>query len=299
MSYPKPDTLLRHWEQAVAEDPKISVEQFARNNVIPLHACLSRLDSARRAREIKGQMEWSLGQPLKLEGDWMIVGDVHVPFTDYDFAHLVGLVARKHLKKPRRLLIAGDFFNMDVFSAYPHLVNLPSFADERTAAVGLLDEWLETFNEIVVLMGNHERRLQKFTAAALDEVDIIALCKSNPQRVKASNFGHCVISSNAHDWRVTHPKNYSINQLVVADTLANKYRQNILSFHEHHLSLGWDRFKHYLVVNGGCLVESSKLSYVALDDTKSAGMAKGFVMLREGVPYLFGEAPVTDWNRWV
>ena len=34
-----------------------------------------------------------IGTPLQLSGDWMIVGDVHVPCTDYDFAALVQLVA--------------------------------------------------------------------------------------------------------------------------------------------------------------------------------------------------------------
>jgi len=33
-----------------------------------------------------------LPTPLDLTGDFMVVGDVHVPYTDYDFAQLVGRV---------------------------------------------------------------------------------------------------------------------------------------------------------------------------------------------------------------
>ena len=33
-----------------------------------------------------------LPKPLEIIGDAMIVGDVHVPYTDYDFAQLVGRV---------------------------------------------------------------------------------------------------------------------------------------------------------------------------------------------------------------
>lgn len=298
-TFKKPETYLRIWEQAKAEDPSLTLERFALLQCIPYPALLSRLDTARRGRETKGVYEYSLGQPLKLEGDWMIVGDVHIPFVDYDFANLVSMVAKKQLKKPRRLLIAGDFFNMDTFSTYAHLTRIPEWKDEREAAKGLFDEWLDVFAEIIVLMGNHDRRLQKFTGGAFDETDIISMVISNPKRVIASNFGWCTIDSDGQVYRVTHPKNYSIQTLNVADTLAQKYGSHIISFHEHHLSLGWDRYKRYVVVNGGALVDRDKLAYAVLDDNKAAGMAKGFVMLRRGVPHVFGEEPFTDWEAWV
>ena len=300
MSYlPKPETILRKWETRHADEPTLTMEQHAREMLVPYHAYLSRMDTAKRAREVAGVCDFSLGQPLKLEGDWMIAGDIHVPFCDYDFANLISMVALKQLKKPRRLLIAGDLFNMDTFSTYAHLTNIPTWAEERKAAKGLMDEWLSTFGEIVFLMGNHDRRLQKFTGGAFDETDIISLVISNPARVKASNYGWCTIDTPGGVYRVTHPKNYGINQLTVADALAQKYNQNVISFHEHHLGVGWDRYKRYIVINGGCLVQPEKLAYVALDDSKSAGMARGFVMLRGGTPYLFGEAPFTDWAKWV
>ena len=300
MNYPRTETVLREWEQASAGDPKLTMMQHAHLMNIPYEIYRARMDTARRAREIKGKIEYSLGQPLKLSGDWMIVGDVHSPFTDYDFATLVSMVARKQLpKSARRLLVAGDFFNMDVFSRYPHLVNAPTWAQEREAAKGLIDEWLNTFSEIVFLMGNHDRRLQKFVAGAFDETDIFALVKANPSLVKASNFGWCTIDTPGGIYRVTHPMNYSINQLGVADVLAQKYGQHVISFHEHHLSAGYDRYKRYVVINGGCLVDPGKLAYVSLDDSKSAGMAAGFVMLRNGAPYVFGKAPFTDWDRWI
>ena len=293
-----PKTLLREWEAAQADG--VNQQQFATLNHLPLHALLSRLDTARREREISGKAEFSLGQPLKLEGDWMIIGDVHIPFVDYDFANLVSMVARKNLKKPRRLLIAGDFFNMDTFSTYAHLTNIPTWAEERRAARGLFDEWFDTFTEIVCIMGNHDRRLQKFTGGAFDDTDIIGLVGiNNPERIKSSNYGWCTVESGGQVYRVTHPKNYSVQTLNVADTLANKFGSHIISFHEHHLALGWDRYKRYITVNGGCLVDDSKVAYMTLDDTKSARGARGFVMLRGGVPHLFGEAPFTDWSRWV
>jgi hypothetical protein len=86
---------------------------------------------------------------------------------------------------------------------------------------------------------------------------------------------------------------------VVASDLAQKYQQHIIGFHEHHLGMGWDRYKRYVVISGGCLVDVSKLAYVNLDDNRAAGMINGFVMLRNGTPYLFGPEPFTDWDRWL
>ena len=53
----------------------------------------------------------SLGKMLELDGDWIIVGDVQLPTTDYDFAALPAAIAKRHLKKPRQLAIVGDLMN--------------------------------------------------------------------------------------------------------------------------------------------------------------------------------------------
>lgn len=240
-----------------------------------------------------------IGRPLWLRGDWIIVGDVHVPFTDYDFAQLPAMIAKKHLKKPRKLLIAGDLFDMSTFSRYESVVQAPTWAQEREAARQLMREWHAVFDRVVVLMGNHDRRLQKWLGGAFDETDLGALIGIRPDRTEYSNWGWCVIETEMGEWRVTHPRNYSINQLTVGDALAQKFHQHIISHHEHHVAIGWDRYKRYVVVNNGCLADPEKLAYAILDDSKSAGMQQGFVMLRNGVPYLFSNEPFTDWERWL
>jgi hypothetical protein len=238
-----------------------------------------------------------MAQPWQLSGDWMIVGDVHAPFTDYGFAGLVGEVARAHLPAPRRLLIAGDFFNMDAFSSYAQVIQPPTWAQEREAAKALLLSWLETFDEIRVTLGNHDRRLQKFTAGAFETDDILSLIYSNPDRVRMSVYGWCEVRSGGYRWRVTHPRNYSVNRLAVANDLAMKYRANLISFHEHHLGITVSRYGGHVIVNGGCLIDPKKVPYAVLDDSKSPDWVQGFVMLRDGVPTLFGDAPFTDWRR--
>lgn len=114
-----------------------------------------------------------LGTPLQLRGDAIIIGDIHVPTTDYDFSKLVTIVAAKHGIK--RLVIGGDVFNMDSFSTYDAIVKQPTWIQERDAARILFKEWSDWFDEIYVIMGNHDRRLQKWSDGQLDEQDIFGM----------------------------------------------------------------------------------------------------------------------------
>lgn len=292
---PKPDTILRQWERYKAAYPDMTQERHAESLCMPFAIYQARIKLATDLRD--KQPYFSLGKPLELDGDWMVIGDVHVPFTDLAWAESVATVGHKHLEFPR-LIIAGDFLNMDVFSKYPHLVNIPTWAQERDLAKAMFAMYLETFSEIVIIMGNHERRAQRFTQGAFDETDIFGMLTTS-DKVKTSNFGYCTVNSPTGVWRITHPSNYSVNQLNVMDTIAQKHGQHVIGFHEHHLAVGWDRFGQHVIVNGGCLVDPCKLAYVMLDDNKCAAMKQGFVMLRNGTPYIFGKSPITDWSKWL
>lgn len=282
---PNGKTLLRRYQVAQVHYPNLTHEQHATMMGMTYSVYMARLNEYRPV--------FSLGQPLKLSGDWMISGDWHVPFTDFVWVERLLTVARR--EEIKNLLIAGDFLNMDTFSQYPHITDkIPGWSEERDMARALFAEFRGVFEQIVVLMGNHERRAQKFTLGAFDDLDVFALITTT-DKLTTSPFGYCTVG----DWRVTHPKNYGINQLTVLDQLAWKFRQNIIGFHEHHLSMGWDRYGHYVIVNGGCLVDPERLAYVTMDDNKAAAMKNGFVALKNNTPNLYGSEPMTDWSKWI
>lgn len=238
----------------------------------------------------------SLGTPLDLAGDYMVVGDVHVPATDWFLAEMVARVAEK--LGINRLIIAGDLFNQDVYSSYKAIVPPPTWEQERDAAKILLKDWLITFDEIIITMGNHDRRLQLWTDGHLNESDIIGMITTS-DKVKVNNYGFSTLTSGGVKWRITHPRDYSKNQLVVANALAQKFQSNIVSFHEHHQGIGWDDFGRYLIVNGGILADPAKFAYAVLDDNKKAAMIPGFVSIKNGSPRIYGRAPLTDWSEYV
>jgi len=250
----------------------------------------------KRANEKKlARFEVDLGTPWQLSGDWMVTGDIHVPCTDYDFLRLLLLVAKRHGIK--RLLIAGDYFTQDGFSVYAQVVKAITWAEEREAARVIIHDLVEWFTEIRFLMGNHDRRMQRWANGEFDENDIFGMI-TTAEECHYSNWGWCTIDNpGGYPWRVTHSSNYSVNQLSVGSELANKYQMNIISHHQHHLAKGWDRYKRFVIVDNGCMVDHEKLAYVVLDDNKMPGMTTGFTMLKNGTPTPYGKHPFTDWDN--
>lgn len=270
-------------------------------------ASLAQLEAEKAALEAKViQLEAArenvfghdLGRAWELEGDFIIVGDVHVSTTQWEFAQRPLDVAMRYLDTPRRLIIAGDLLNADSFSGYENIIPLPSFGVELKAARKFIDTYLTVFDEIYLFLGNHDRRVQKATNNAIAPEDMLRLISHDP-RVKISHWGHCTINTANGVYRALHGSEYSVNQLVVADQLAAKYQQHIISHHQHHLAIGWSRFKQYLVIDNGGLFDENSLAYVQLDDNKRPRMANGFTLLKGGTPYLFGKAPFTDWGHWL
>lgn len=122
---------------------------------------------------------------------------------------------------------------------------------------------------------------------------------SNDPRLIVSEWGHLVIS-NPHgaDWRVTHGREYSVNAGVVGSRYAQRFQQNIISHHEHHLALTLDRYGRYVVVANGMLADPNEMMYAQLDDGSNPTMKRGFTLYRNGYVTLFGEH-ITDWDAWL
>lgn len=296
---PRPDLHAEALAELVGMErvkPGYDAQAHAAELGLPYETYIGRLEVAKRLAEKKltAQLyKYDLGAAWNLQGDWMVCGDVHVPHADLEMTALLVAVAKKY--KVKRLLIAGDFFNFDAFSTYSAVMQPPSWAQEREAARELISYWLSTFAEIRLIAGNHDRRLEKWTAGAFDENDMIRLVTTS-DKVSMSNFAYCTVTSGGIDWHITHPQNYSINQLIVAEQLALKHEANVIAFHEHSLAQGYDRFGRYVIINGGCMMRQEQAAYKTLDDNKASNFKSGFVMLRNGVATLFGKHPFTDWS---
>lgn len=238
------------------------------------------------------------GSPWELTGDAVVVGDVHVPATDIEFAMFPAKIAEKHLKSgSRKLIVAGDLFSFDSISSYAKLPGQAMLKQELAAAKELILTWRKVFDEIFILMGNHDVRIIRTMAGEIDAEELLQLV-SKDTNVRWSNFGYTTLTSADIPYRITHSTNYSCNQLTIADTLAQKFHSNIISHHEHHLALGYDRYKRFLVINNGGLFDQQKMAYTQMQDNTMPNMIPGFTMVRNGYAYLFGKS-LTNWEDWL
>lgn len=289
------DVLLSVWEHSGLPEKQLWKKRYS--GELTYNAFHGRIWRAKHGIVSRPELfQHDLGEPLHLNGDWMIIGDAQLPTTDYDFAILPAVIAEYHLSRPRQLLIVGDLINADAFSKYEDEIGTPTFRQEIKAAKQLISEWRTVFDRVIWLAGNHERRVSGKTSAALLMADLAMIIDTS---VETSDYDRAVIHTPTGDWLAAHGSNYSVNQLSVLDWLVWKYRMNVIGHHQHHCAKGWDRFKHNVVVDNGGLFNQWHMSYVQMNTSKSPNMMQGFTMLRGGYPYVFSREPFTNWADWL
>lgn len=244
-----------------------------------------------------------LGKPWDMEmDDCIVAADVQLPHTQEMWIDLLCMTAQKHLKRPRKLILAGDLLNNDAFSGYEPDNELPSLKDEIDAAQSFFRQILLYFDEVSWFWGNHERRATRRTKNALTPYLMGQLVLGpllHLGKVKLSHWGYMFLQTSRQKWVIAHGRNYSVQQLSVAEWLSWKYQRNVISFHEHHLAHGYDRYGHFQVINGGGLFDQAEMGYAMLDASKSPNMVNGFVLFKDGYPHVLGPDGFTDWSRWL
>jgi len=239
----------------------------------------------------------SLDNVFEIEGDVVIAGDIHNDTVNKAFSQRPLQIGSEYLDKPRRFIAAGDFLSLESFSGYEPTYPTPAFWREVRSAAAFLELYLKTYDELFIIPGNHDLRATKKTHASLLMEHLVKIISHDP-RIKVSNIGHMLLHTDNGTYRVTHGSEYSVNQLVVADQLAQKYRQHIIGWHKHHAAIGMDRFKRQIIIDGGGLFDASAIPYLKVEDNKKPNMVNGFVMIRRGYPYLFNDH-FTDWDFWL
>lgn len=233
------------------------------------------------------------GEP-HLTGDWVVCGDLHLPTTDFALAERMLETARE--LDMRRLLIVGDLCNFEAFSKFEHLVPPPDFETEVRVAVRLITRFAEHFEEMVLVLGNHEHRLLRRSNGNLTATMLGHILSAAGGKLRVSPYSHAIIESGGQVWRATHQRNYSRIKGRLADQLAQKYQSNVLSFHQHHVAVQRDSWNRYTIIDAGGLHDDSKMAYVKLTDSNMPVMARGFVLLVSGVGHLFTPYPtLTNW----
>ena len=236
--------------------------------------------------KLRGDINFrSWNEPPVFDGDFVVSGDYHMPYVDREFAEQMLNHAYQTLSSPRKLIIAGDLFNLDVFSRFtPSVSYIPTLHHEMDSTRRMLEDMIDVFDEIHALLGNHEMRFIYQVLGQLSAFDIEKLIDN--ERVTFHDYAMCIIDTFTGDWRATHQRNYSINSQTVGKKLAHKFRQHIITHHQHKVSKGFDDSGNNVIIDNGCMADVDKLHYVHAIDNTSPVMMQSYVFLKDGVGHL-------------
>lgn len=245
-------------------------------------------------------------QELCLRGDYMIFGDVHIPYHDGQLIGKKMAVAKKF--KIKKAVCVGDFVELDAFKVY--FDKTASWKYEKAKVRDVLKALLSWYNEFIWLIGNHEVRMWKRLQGMGEQEDIFQLLLSaeTKGRVKYSTYPYAIINDS---WIIAHPKSYSRIQGRNAFFLASKYMPSLvakskspngqygfLSFHGHGGGEGIDVSGICQIADGMGLMDPLKIAYKTIKMDTSPEWRPGFSMLKDNYLYRFPKNS-TDWDFWL
>jgi len=209
--------------------------------------------------------------------DWegMVTADWHVPiYNPYLVNSMIERAIELDLKS---LIIGGDFFNFDSLSRYDPKQHDAGLTVELEEANRVLSVLARTFDDIIVIWGNHDARLHSALGYKMqfDHAMRMVLGDAGTEvlsKVRFSNLDHLWIEftdapDEARRWRICHPATYSRIPLSTPRTLAAKYNANIICAHAHHAAIGFASDGLKTVVEIGGLFDQHKTSYLQRSTT--------------------------------
>jgi len=234
-----------------------------------------------------------------LDGDWLILPDVHLPYTRWALLELaLEFGVRQMRRGQRQLLLLGDFINADALSTYAHSAPPLGLNDELDVARDVLATMTRHYDRIVWTMGNHELRIARALDGQIGGEALRRLLASS-ERVDVLGETRAIVVSGGVTWRCTHQRSYSSARGRTPARLALKYQSNVISAHEHHVAVTLDDYGRYVAISAGGLFDQVRLNYASYIDSTSPAMCNGFVFVQRGAGHLLTPYPaLTDWDRW-
>ena len=235
----------------------------------------------RRYRGRKGAFARKLDkevEPIFIQTDAiMCAGDAHVPFQDHELVQWLCDVGKETGVK--QLVLGGDTWDCDNYSRFIRMHNLDlTFQDEIEYVRDFLLQLQGTFKEIYVCRGNHEKRWIALNAGKMNIHNLFALTGVEGLRITGDDHIHVYMGD--QDWRLCHPRSYRQIPLSLARDLAAKHRCNVICYHQHIFSQGWDRSGSYHLADGGGLFDEHSLDYQR-DTYAGPAIKSGFYLLTD------------------
>lgn len=243
-----------------------------------------------------------VGHP-SIEGNTLVVSDLHSPYIDKPFAERSGDVARYF--GIDQMVIAGDTFHGEQKS--PHRIKgsiiKPTNIEQDAKIVMEYLTYVRNrgIKSVLILPGNHDLWLYKDAGGTYKFRTIIKGLIDNIRGldIYVTEYDRVTLTTNnGEDWVIPHQRDYSQNPLVIGNILVNKYRANVIIPHQHISAKGISAFNHNIIIDIGGLHNPLMFAYGQLKTSTSREHQQGFATVVDDWGELWTPDPrITDWSR--
>lgn len=237
--------------------------------------------------------------PLIAEGDAIVTCDLHIPLHDPVLLNTMINCARKN--KIKKLLIGGDYWNMETFSSYLPYQPEAALDVERHDGNLIMKTLLKTFDQVDFIWGNHDHRLSRKLGFKKSFEECMRwmlseLTEDEFAKIRFSELDHMYYypeGDEGRKFRLCHPQNFSSVPLTVGRKLAQKYQCSIITAHSHHCAMGVAADGVNLCIEGGGFFDKHRTEYIQRT-TSHHEWVQGFTMFKDGLPTLISPAIGND-----
>jgi hypothetical protein len=257
-------------------------------------------------------------EPLKSEGDAVILTDVEAPFQHSEFINRVLDLADTW--GIQTLHLGGDLLHYDSLSAwgsewtqdreemvglFMDIIEQAVSGKKRAEVVNLLEDkgllsgsshseeitearrvfrGFDSFKAVYVELGNHDDRYLRALDQALSPKELLhQIDKDKDERWKIAPYYYGFIETEAGTFRITHPR--GAGQKTAVD-LAIQFHQHVIMGHSHRWNISRDPSGTYWAIQQGHCVDENRLAYVKQRDAKRDAHLLGATIIRGGYPWV-------------
>ena len=236
----------------------------------------------------KSLQEFPSFSPTKIEGSFLVISDIHIPFYDMTWLERSLETAKdEHIKD---VIIAGDFFDAKSVSSYTCLDKEHTLLRELQIGRDFFYEYLDEFRNVYMIPGNHDQRIAKYMNGELT-LDFFFTWMCPDKKLHVSDFPFLIANET---WRISHPGNYSRIPGMIPRKLSEKHHMNTMCGHTHYTSFCKDVSGTYECYEIGCLTDLTKTEYLFMLDKNNPVWNNGFATLKKDKATLYHEGNWTN-----
>lgn len=223
-------------------------------------------------------------EPLSVEGNAVILPDIHAPYHDAKWIdRVLSLALRWGIEQA---IIAGDLADFTSFSVFQRDAGVDAELELETISA-VMDALCQSMT-VYYFAGNHDTRpVQRLRESGLNVRWIMQMFTPS-ENCHISDYYWCRLRSGGTLYHVEHPRSYSQNPTVVPRKLASVYRCSVIGAHGHAWGMARDASGRDWAIDSGICADPLRLAYKAQRHDAKPALYQGAVIVIDGYPVLLG-----------